>query len=97
MKRKKKIYISLPISGKPIDLVKLRLKELKAIIKKNNTPVSPLDLTEDSDDYATCIGKDIAGLLKCDGVYFAKGWENSKGCQAEYAVARIYGLEIFFE
>ena len=42
-------------------------------------------------------------LLKClidrkdNIVDLSKGWQNSKGCMAEFEVARIYGKEIMFE
>lgn len=33
-------------------------------------------------------------LLECDAVYFCIGWQRSKGCMAEFEVARVYGKEI---
>ena len=41
--------------------------------------------------------KDIEALLECDAIYLCEGWQNSKGCMAEFEVARIYGKEIMFE
>ena len=43
------------------------------------------------------MGKDIEALLECDAIYMCEGWQNSKGCMAEFEVARIYGKEIMFE
>ena len=43
------------------------------------------------------IAKDIEALLECDAIYLCEGWQNSKGCMAEFEVARIYGKEIMFE
>lgn len=31
----------------------------------------------------------------CDAVYFAPGWVDSKGCNLEYAAAKIYGKTIY--
>lgn len=45
--------------------------------------------------YSYHMGRDIEALLECDAVYLAPGWHNSKGCTAEYEVARIYGKEIY--
>ena len=33
--------------------------------------------------------------LECDAVYFAPGWVDSKGCNLEYAAAKIYGKTIY--
>ena len=33
----------------------------------------------------------------CHKVYFAKGWENARGCKIEHEVALAYGLEIIYE
>ena len=35
--------------------------------------------------------------MECDTVYFCKGFQNSKGCMAEFEIARIYGKQIIFE
>ena len=35
--------------------------------------------------------------MECDAIYLCEGWQNSKGCMAEFEVARIYGKEIMFE
>jgi hypothetical protein len=43
------------------------------------------------------MGRDIQALLECDAVYFCRGWQDSKGCQAEYEVAKIYGKKMVFE
>ena len=29
-----------------------------------------------------------------DAIYMCEGWQNSKGCMAEFEVARVYGKEI---
>lgn len=32
----------------------------------------------------------------CHAVYFAKGWQNARGCKIEHEVALNYGLEIIY-
>jgi hypothetical protein len=96
---KKKIYISIPITGKDISQVicgytiakiKLQSKEVEC--------VTPFDICDEKyKPYSYYIGKDIEVLLECDAIYMCKGWQNSKGCMAEFEVARIYGKEIIFE
>lgn len=97
MRKKKRVYISLPISGRPMELVKLKVKEVKELIGKNHTPVSPLDINKGLTDYAKCMGNDVETLLNCDVVYFVRGWQTSKGCTAEYEIAKIYEKELMFE
>jgi hypothetical protein len=33
----------------------------------------------------------------CHAVYFAKGWEEARGCKLEHDVAVAYGMAIFYE
>lgn len=35
--------------------------------------------------------------IEADVVYFAKGWENARGCRIEHTVAKEYGLKIMEE
>ncbi len=96
---KKKVYISIPISGKDITEVKLHLDFVKnRLVSKLYEQVTPFDVSPDSNaSYAEHMGRDIQALLECDAVYFCRGWQDSKGCQAEYEVAKIYGKQMVFE
>ena len=44
--------------------------------------------------YSYYMAKSIELLLECDAIYLCKGWKKSKGCRAEYEVAKIYGKKI---
>lgn len=94
---KKKLYISLPISGYKLDAVLREAATYKALWQDEGyEALTPFDLSPESDKpYSYHMGKDIEGLLECDAVYFAPGWTNSKGCNLEYAAAKIYGKEIY--
>ena len=60
--------------------------------------ITPFDVCPEPDKpYSYYMGKDIEALLECDAIYLCEGWQNSKGCMAEFEVARIYGKEIIFE
>ena len=77
-----------------------RLLELRYGVRNENVIViTPFDVNEneDKDSYARKMGNDIEALLECDAIYLSEGWQNSKGCMAEFEVARIYGKEIIFE
>ena len=104
----KRIYLSLPIKNtgyttkermKYADEVR-RLLELRYGVRNENVIViTPFDVNEneDKDSYARKMGNDIEALLECDAIYLCEGWQNSKGCMAEFEVARIYCKEIMFE
>ena len=104
----KRIYLSLPIKNtgyttkermKYADEVR-RLLELRYGVRNENVIViTPFDVNEneDKDSYARKMGNDIEALLECDAIYLCSGWQNSKGCMAEFAVAKIYGKEIIME
>lgn len=102
-----KIYISLPISGLPIDDVRENAKQAKELLESAGyEAITPFDIVEwdrihplmsDEQKYAHCMGKDIEALMMCDAIYVCNGWENSKGCTAEVLVAETYGKEIIYE
>lgn len=43
------------------------------------------------------LAKSLENMSQCSIVYFAKGWENARGCKIEHEVALQYGLEIIYE
>jgi hypothetical protein len=43
------------------------------------------------------LSKAIEKMSLCHKVYFAKGWENARGCKIEHEIAKQYGLEIIYE
>ena len=101
----KRVYISIPITGLPIEKVKMRADHIKAMLQTPQlqviTPFDVVDLDKvdipENEQYAYCMGEDIKALLMCDTVYFCNGWENSQGCRAEFNIAQIYGKRILFE
>lgn len=43
------------------------------------------------------LAKSIENMSLCHKIYFAKGWENARGCKIEHEIALKYGLEIIYE
>jgi len=43
------------------------------------------------------LAKSLEKMAHCNVVYFAKGWENARGCKIEHEVALQYGLDIIYE
>lgn len=103
------IYISLPMASVE-NTVRERYIDAVNKIKSNKElsnyeirgPVNILDFTENGlketrkHKYSWYMGRDIEVLLDCQAIYMTNGWENSKGCNAELAIAKIYGLKIYF-
>ena len=94
-----KVYISLPITGHPIDEVRKKADLAKQQLSDmGHEPVSPLDVSPNPDaPYHEHIGRDIAALLQCEAVIFLDGYISSKGCQLEMEAAEIYAKKLYFE
>lgn len=43
------------------------------------------------------LANSILAMSRCDCVYFAKGWENARGCRIEHFIAATYGMDIIYE
>lgn len=106
--KRKRIYISIPISGHDIEEVKAKARVVRVRLlydvfglkKGCHRPdvITPFDVCPEPDKpYSYYMGKDIEALLECDAIYLCEEWQNSKGCMAEFEVARIYGKEIIME
>ena len=109
----KKIYISIPITGIEIEQIKNRIQQVMCnnlLDSPKYYYYNPLELyadlwqiksiihnSEDKPTYEEIMGYDISYLLQSDAVFFCKGWHESKGCQLEFAAAKIFGKEIMFE
>lgn len=95
----KKLYISIPISGH--DYIEQKTKAHKVackLSKDGRVCLTPFDIVQDATTpYERAMGICIEELMKCQEIYFCKGWQNSKGCQLEMQAALIYGLEILIE
>ena len=93
---KKKLYISLPITGRDLDSAKREAENYKRFYEcAGYDVITPFDVSPDSEKpYSYHMGRDIETLLECDAVFFVYGFHHSKGCNLEYAAAKIYGKEI---
>jgi len=43
------------------------------------------------------LAKSLENMSLCHAAYFAKGWENARGCKIEHEAAKAYGLEVIYE
>ena len=98
----KRIFLSHPMSGKTLEEVKKdREKYIKQIIEKtnDNTIFVHDNIQEDLPEGTrpiVYIANDIKMLTETDAVYFAPGWENSRGCKVEHMVAKEYGIPCYY-
>ena len=98
-KKKMKLYVSLPISGRCLKDVKVYAKRVKFKWEtKGYDVITPFDVVkEDGKPYSFCMGRDVEALMECDGIVLCPDWFSSRGCRLEYNVAEIYKLKVFVD
>ena len=94
-----KIYVSVPITGRPLDDAKAHAKAIaEQFAAHGHDVITPFDVCPDSNQpYSFCIGRDIEALLVCDAIAIGNEWIKSRGCLLEKATAEIYGIKIVYE
>lgn len=92
MEDKKRMYLSLPITGRKIEKVKAYAKKVKEKwVAKGYDVVTPFEVNPIEISYEECMGRCVTALLLCDGIILCSDWFGSKGCRAECSVAQVYG------
>lgn len=43
------------------------------------------------------LAKSLENMSLCHAAYFAKGWEQARGCRIEHDAAVAYGLDVIYE
>lgn len=96
-----KLYISIPISGRPLHEAKYHAECIKAALTPHGHEcITPFDVcSEPGKSYGYYMGRDIEAILdkNIDGVVFGNGFHDSKGCMLEHAAAQIYGKHIAYQ
>ena len=102
------IYISLPISGHE-DTYEQRLDEAVEYVKEKypeyDRVITPKyvasELNEQRDPiiptYKEYLSADIDIMTVCDAIFMCSGWQDSKGCFAEWTFAKAIGLTILYQ
>ena len=95
-----KVMISQPMNGIPDDeirRIRLELTEKFAnmhieVVDSYFTEEAPYDTYHPNVYY---LGRTIMqAMCNIDAVYFAKGWNNARGCRIERAICEEYGIKI---
>ena len=95
----KKIYISGPISGLPLETVYNNFTNAEVnLLEKGYKVVNPfnngLPTTATWEEHMRA---DLKLLLDCDAIYMLEGWEKSRGARIEYALVVDLKLNIQYQ
>lgn len=95
----KKLFISQPMRGKTDEEILAERK--KAIESAERNLGEPVEVIDSFFQNAPAdarplwfLGKSLELLSTADIAYFAKGWEDARGCRIENQCAIEYGIEI---
>lgn len=95
----KKLFISQPMKGKSDeDILAERQKAIKSAEEKIGEPVEVIDsfFQEAPVDAKPLwfLGKSLELLAGADIAYFAKSWQDARGCKIENTCAIEYGIPV---
>ena len=89
----KKLFISQPMKGKTDEEI-LKERE-KAIASEEIEVIDSFFQSAPADARPLWfLGKSLELLSTADIAYFAKGWENARGCRIENTCAIEYGIDV---
>ena len=99
-KKKEKLYLSLPITGREAEERRAFAAEMIEQISRLMPwyeVVNPLDNKLEYDvHWSQHMKADIAMLIECDAIYMCKDWQWSHGCKLEHDIATSCGLDVFY-
>lgn len=95
----KKLFISQPMRGKTDEeILAERKKAIESAERNLGEPVEVIDSffqnTPADARPLWFLGKSLELLSTADIAYFAKGWEDARGCRIENQCASEYGIEV---
>lgn len=96
-----KYFISQPMNGLTNDEIKAKRDEIvKACFHEDSNAEIIDSFFENAPHDAKplwFLGESIKKLSEADIAYFAKGWENARGCELEFECATAYGITCICE
>ena len=101
-KSMKKLFISQPMKGKTDEeILAVREKAIKSAEEKLGEPVEVIDSFFQSAPADArplwFLGKSLELLSTADVAFFAKGWEEARGCKIENTCAIEYSIDVVIE
>lgn len=99
-----KVFISQPMNGNTNNEIKVVRAEITEKLRKRYGTQEPVEVInsffEDAPHDAKplwFLGKSLEMLSTADVAYFAKGWDEARGCTIEYDCAIKYGIPVVVE
>ena len=95
----KKIYISGPISGLPLETVYNNFTNAEVqLLEQGYEVVNPINNGLPTNaTWEEHMRADLRLLLDCDAIYMLEGWEKSRGARIEYALAVDLKMDIQYQ
>lgn len=98
----KKLFISQPMRGKSDEeILAVRKKAIKSAEKQIGESVEVIDsffqAAPTNVKPLWYLGESLKLLAEADIAYFAKGWDEARGCKIENTCAIEYGIETIIE
>lgn len=94
-----KIYISLPISNRPLDEAREHAHRMHAaLVRSGHKVINPFDIYAGKNPtYEEYLCYDLLALSGCDAIMLCDGWQFSRGCRIEANFAKEFGKQILYE
>ena len=104
-----KAMISQPMAGKTEEEIVSTRNKFLQYCKENNLEVVNTLFTDEWYSKQSIesrgvvqiplcfLAKSLENMANCHIAYFAKGWENARGCKIEHDAAVAYGLTVVYE
>lgn len=98
----KKLFISQPMNGKTDEeILEVRAKAIESAERELGEKVEVIDSFFQNAPVEAkplwFLGKSLELLSTADVAYFAKGWEEARGCKIENQCAIEYGIDLIIE
>jgi len=96
---KPKIYIAGKVTGLKLEDVTAKFKEVQQELESDGYEViNPIEVVADPNtNWKNAMKLCIAALVQCNSIYLLPCWQDSKGAQLEYSLAKGIGLRILRE
>ena len=93
-----KIYLSAPVSRELPERVQKKFNDARRRLGRLGVEVvCPYDAADTRRPWADYMMRDLDLLSTCDALLLLDGWEHSRGCRVELAMARSWGLLVLTE
>lgn len=94
-----KVFISQPMNGKTDEeILAVRTKAIESVYNNFKEDVEVIDSFFQGAPHDAkplwFLGESLKLMAEADVVYFAKGWEDARGCKIEHECALAYGIMI---